>query len=255
MQFVTSAAEEIVKIRREQGGDPNRKDLLQLMIDASDEESHDSLSTGEIITDSMTFMLAGYETSSNFLMFASYLLALNPEIQEKLFQSISLYMEENSGKSMYDACNEIEYLDMVANEVFRVYPPGYLIIRNCVEPCTVEGMRFEKGNTIFVPVYNLHRDEEIWPEPEKFDPDRFLPSVAEKRHPCSHLPFGFGPRNCVGMRLAILESKMALMEVISKYRIVVSPETEVPLELKVAITLTVKEGLFLKFESRSISEE
>jgi cytochrome P450 len=245
---LTDAARKIVEMRSKEGRDIARKDLLQLLIDAGDGDS--KLSTGEIVADAVGFMLAGYETTSVALSFITYLLAKNPEAQEKLANEINDYFEENPDKSMYDATHEIDYVDMVVEESFRIYPPAPGIIRLCNEKCVINGISITPGVQVFVLTYNIHMNPDIFPEPEKFIPERFTPEQKAKRHPCAYLPFGFGPRNCVGMRFALMEAKMALIEIVRNFRIELSPETKEPLETELGSTMRPKHGVHVIFHSR-----
>lgn len=119
----------------------------------------------------------------------------------------------------------------------------------------VPGTEFviEKGNNILIPVHNIHRDPEIYPQPEKFDPSRFNPEVASSRHPMAYLPFGDGPRNCIGLRFGKIQSKIGLVALLRNFKFSPSKQTEIPLILSnKTFTLSTKHGIHLRVERVSI---
>ncbi|XP_030586628.1 thromboxane-A synthase-like isoform X2 [Archocentrus centrarchus] len=203
----------------------------------------------EIVGQAFVFLLAGYETSSNTLAFTCYLLALHSECQLKVQEEVDDFYTRYESAD-YTNVQELKYLDMVICEALRLYPPGFRFAREVDHDCVVNGQFLPKGITLEIPAGFLHYDPEHWPEPEKFIPERFTPEAKASRHPFVYLPFGAGPRNCVGMRLAQLEIKMALVRLFHSFSIVACSETKVPLELKSSSTLGPKNGVFVKITRR-----
>uniref|UniRef100_A0A3B4H085 Thromboxane-A synthase n=1 Tax=Pundamilia nyererei TaxID=303518 RepID=A0A3B4H085_9CICH len=203
----------------------------------------------EIVGQAVIFLLAGYETSSNTLAFTCYLLALHPECQLKVQKEVDDFYTRHDSPD-YTNVQELKYLDMVICEALRLYPPGFRFAREIEHDCVVNGQQLPKGAILDIPAGFLHYDPEHWPEPEKFIPERFTPEAKAARHPFVYLPFGAGPRNCVGMRLAQLEIKMALMHLFHNFSIKACSDTKVPLELKSSSTLGPKNGVFVKITRR-----
>ncbi|XP_054475317.1 thromboxane-A synthase [Anoplopoma fimbria] len=208
----------------------------------------------EIVGQAFVFLLAGYETSSNTLGFTCYLLAIHPECQCKVQQEVDDFFTRHESLD-YTNVQELKYLDMVISEALRLYPPGFRFARDIDEDCVLNGQVLPKGATLEIPAGFLHYDPEHWPEPERFIPERFTAEAKASRHPFVYLPFGAGPRNCVGMRLAQLEIKMALVRLFRRFSIVACSETKVPLELKSSSTLGPKNGIFVKIQSRDLGED
>ena len=249
--YFEGVVKEIIKSRRQQGLSV-RKDLLQLMMNANDEttvEGVSRLSDEEIVAQSIVFLLAGYETSSNTLAFTLYFLAVNPDVQDKLRKEISEALESNAKKPLYDVAQNIEFLDCVIKEAQRLCPPAAQINRECSEDYDLNGIHIPAGTEIIIPIYAIHRDPDAWEEPEKFDPERFRGPSKDARHAFQFIPFGAGPRNCIGMRFALLEIKVALVRILAKYKFVQSPETQVPLVIHTGATLSAKDGVRVRVES------
>jgi len=249
--YFLGIVDEIIKSRRQQGLTV-RKDLLQLMMMAKDEttvEGVSRLTDEEIVAQTVFFLLAGYETSSNTLSFTAYFLATNPDIQEKLRTEIKEAMESNTDISLYDLTHSIEYLDCVIKESQRMCPPGAQSNRECSEDYDLNGIHIPAGTEIVIPIYALHHDPDAWLNPEMFDPERFRGPSKDAIHAFQFLPFGAGPRNCIGMRFALMEIKIALVKILLKYKFVQSPETQVPLVLHPGGTLSARDGVHVRVES------
>ena len=229
------------------------RDLLQLMLEAHDEnaetESSGYLSNDEIVAEIVAFMLAGYDTTSNALSYTAYLLALNPMIQDRLVREINEYYDVNPDSSLYDAAESIEYVTMVLYESLRMYPPAPRTSRDCNQTCAVtDKLIIEKGVSFNFPIFLLHRNPEYWPNPDQFDPERFNPN--EHSYPTfAFLPFGEGPRNCIGKRLALLEAKMTLVAIFKELHFKRTADTEVPLDLCFGFTISPKNGVKLSIAS------
>lgn len=224
---------------------------MHLMLTAHEQFNGDDVSKltdEEIIGQCLVFLLAGYETSSNTLGYITYYLALNQEVQDKLREEITSAVKTNPDSSLYDLAHSIEYLDCVINETLRLNPPLAQLSRECVEDYDFKGIRIPAGFEVTVPVYSLHRDPVAWSDPERFDPERFLSPAKDNRHPYQFMPFGLGPRSCVGMRFALMEIKITLVKFLLKYRVVRSPETQVPLKIVAGITLIAKDGVHVQIE-------
>jgi len=236
----------VTKIIEERKRKPmtDKPDFLQLLINASQdghkvEAVHDTeishnvgagkgnpLTEHEIVSQCFLFLIAGYETTAVTMTNTAYLLALFPEVQEKCYQEV-LDTVGHEKVTYGHTQNKLPYLDAVIAEALRLFPPAVRFDRQCKEEYELSpGVVIPKGAIISVPVYVIHHDEEHWPEPEKFDPDRFSPEEKAKRNPFTYLPFGYGPRNCVGMRFAQMEMKMILANAISKYKFLPCDKTE-----------------------------
>ena len=251
-EYFQEVATEILKARRQQGFS-GRKDLLDLMMHATDEtttEGVSRLSDEEVVAQSVVFLLAGYETSSNTLAFTLYYLVVNPEMQEKLRTQIREALETNAKKGcLYDIVKNIDYLDCVIKESQRLCPPAIHVNRECHEDFDLSGIHIPAGTEVVIPIYALHHDPDAWEDPEKFDSERFRGARKDTHHPFQFLPFGGGPRNCIGMRFALLEIKIALVKILMKYKFVRSPETQVPVVLHPGATLSAKNGVLVRVET------
>ena len=230
------------------------QDLLRLMLEAHDEDAETKsggyLSNNEIVATVATIMLAGYETTSNALSYTAYLLALNPTIQDRLVREINEYYDVNPDSSLYDAAESIEYVTMVLYESLRMYPPVPRTNRECKHTCAVtDELIIEKGVDVSFPIFLLHRNPEYWPNPDQFDPERFNPNNEQSYPTFAFLPFGEGPRNCIGKRLALLEAKMTLVAILKELHFKRTADTEVPLGLSVGITMSPRNGIKLSIAS------
>ncbi|XP_064615694.1 cytochrome P450 3A24-like [Liolophura sinensis] len=237
LQYLDSILTSTMKNRRETG-DSKRKDLLQLLIEAKLEDSQVNpqdptnggiakrdLSDIEIRAQAIVFMLAGYETTATTLSFMSYLLANHPDIQRRLCMEIDDVLE---GKTPdYVNIQQLPYLEMCLHESMRLFPPILRLSRGAEEDISIKGHFISKGTGISVPVYVLHRDPEYWPNPDKFDPERFSPQNQDKNHPFALIPFSAGPRNCVGKRMALVAAKIAMATVLQKVSFEITAETQV----------------------------
>ena len=172
---IVEVADGLIKARHMSSNKHHYKDLLQLMIDATAEDKGEKrrLTNEEILAQCFTFIAAGYETTANALTYTAYLLALNPDIQDKLIGQIKEYFARHPNVSLYDMAQELTYLDMVVQESLRLYPPAPVTARHCTETTTVGEVVIPKGVQVTVPIWHIHHNAEHWSDPEKFDPERY----------------------------------------------------------------------------------
>lgn len=114
---------------------------------------------------------------------------------------------------------------------------AFLTSRSCTKSCVLKGIKIPKDSPILIPVYSIHRDPSIYPNPEKFDPERFSPAAKQSRNPYTYMPFGHGPHNCIGMRFAQMEMKLVLARILKKYRLEVAPDTKIPPDVRIKALL------------------
>ncbi|XP_031719083.1 cytochrome P450 3A30 isoform X1 [Anarrhichthys ocellatus] len=248
------------KIRAERNGssDKNLGDILQHMINSqtanapSKEKQNKGLTDHEILSQATMFVFTGYETSATTLVFLAYNLARNPEVMKRLQEEIDSTFP-NKGAVQYEDLMQMEYLDSVVNESLRLYPPAGRIDRVAKETVKISGITIPKDMMVMIPVYALHRDPELWPEPEEFKPDRFSTQNKQSINPYTYLPFGYGPRNCLGMRFALVLVKLALVEVLQNYSFSVCGETEIPLTMDPKSLVGPLNPIKLKVGTRSIT--
>ncbi|XP_059053420.1 probable cytochrome P450 6a13 [Achroia grisella] len=232
-----------------------RNDFLQTLIDLMNgqivsengdiKRVHDfPFSMNDVAANAMLYMIAGYETSAKTGQFAAYQLALNPHIQTKVRDEIDRVLAKYDGECTYEAQNEMIYLNMVLDETMRLYPALRAIFRRCNKPYKLPNsdVVIEEGTLVFVPIQAIHMDPQFYPEPEKFDPERFAPEKKAKFHPCQWMPFGEGPRKCLGARQGYIQSKLALIKMLQKYELVLDERTAVPLKLKTSCLVWAAEG-------------
>ncbi|XP_015674990.1 cytochrome P450 3A24-like [Protobothrops mucrosquamatus] len=249
-----------IKEDRQKENHTNRVDFLQLMVDSQaaantsgEANSEKALTDKEILAQSIIFIFGGYDTIGITLSFVSYCLATHPDVQEKLYQEINETFP-NQAPPTYEAIQHMEYLDMVVNETFRLYPPAERLDRVCKKTVEIHGVTIPEGTVVVVPVFVLHRVPEYWPEPEEFRPERFSKENKESRDPYVFLPFGAGPRNCIAMRFALLVLKMGLVVVLQKIRFQTCKETTIPLELDNRGFVQPKNPIKLKLLPRTVVE-
>ncbi|XP_044265598.1 cytochrome P450 6k1-like [Tribolium madens] len=202
----------------------------------------------KVAAQALTFFSAGNDTTSLTITFALYELALNTDIQDRLRKDIRKQYEAH-GDFTYEAIQEMKYLDMVLSETLRKYPLTSFLNRESVSNYTFEdsGLTIDKDTSILIPVAGLHYDEKYFPNPEKFDPERFSDENKTKIVPYTYLPFGDGPRICIGQRFATVVSKVALAYVLKDFAVEKTGATNVPLQLDPKVMFIVdKNGVHLK---------
>jgi len=242
---------EVLRSRMANPPSPPPVDALQLCIEAAGKEGR--ITEDEIVAHEFIFILAGYETTAAALNFTTYLLACHPEVQARLQQEIDDCLGPE-GKPTYDSVTELEYLDMVLCESMRVYPPIPLHIgRWASKTTTICGKTIPQGTGVLAAVWSLHHDPAFWSDPWRFDPERFAPANRDNIIEMTYMPFGDGPRNCIGRRFALMEAKMALVEVFRKFTVTTSDQTPSPLPLRnKGLTLAVVgDNLWLAATRRS----
>ncbi|XP_006889807.1 PREDICTED: cytochrome P450 3A9-like [Elephantulus edwardii] len=257
LNFFASVTKRL-KEQRQESGCRDRVDFLQLMIDSQAEvgsehseasQSLRALTDEEISAQAITFIFAGYETSSLALSYVAYNLATHPETQARLQEEIDRACPSKANPT-YEVLLKMEYLDMVINETLRLFPVGGRLERMCKKTIEIHGVTIPKGTVVIVPTYVLHRDPEYWPEPEEFRPERFSKENERARDPYVFLPFGAGPRNCVGMRFVVLSMKAALVSLLQNFSLETCTETTIPLELSTNLLMQPKKRILLKLTPR-----
>ncbi|XP_068444749.1 cytochrome P450 3A27-like [Clinocottus analis] len=252
--FFTNVLE---KIRAERTGSSpqNSRDFLQNMINsqtankASKGKQNKGLTDHEILSQAIMFMFAGSETSTTTLVFLAYNLATNPEAMKRLQEEIDSTFPDK-GAVRYEDLMQMEYLDSVVNESLRLYPPAGRLDRVAKETVKISGITIPKDMVVMIPVYALQRDPELWPQPEDFTPDRFGKQSAQSVNPYAYMPFGVGPRNCLGMRFALMMVKLALVEMLQNFSFSVCAETEIPLKMNPKGLVGPLNPIKLKLETR-----
>ncbi|CAO2630630.1 Cytochrome P450 3A1 [Lemmus lemmus] len=242
-----------VKENRLASNRKHRVDFLQLMMNtqnnSKDKESHKALTDMEIIAQSINFIFAGYETTSSTLAFALHSLATHPDIQKKLQEEIDMALP-NKAPLNNDKVMEMEYLDMVLNETLRLYPNGLRLDRVCKKDVEINGVLLPKGSVVVIPVYALHHDPQYWPEPTEFRPERFSKENKGSINPYVFMPFGNGPRNCIGMRFALMMMKLAITKVLQNFSFQPCKETQFPMKISRKAILVPEKPIVLKVVPR-----
>ncbi|XP_059482605.1 cytochrome P450 9e2-like [Neocloeon triangulifer] len=226
----------------------SRPDMVQLLIDARKADPTKKITDMDIASQAFTFFLGGFDTTATAFSFISHELARHPEIQSKVRDEIRKVMAENGGKVNYDGTKELKYMDMVISEVLRLHPAAPMSDRMCESNCSFPDfdLTIEKGTSIALPIYGLHTDPDYFPDPFKFDPERFNDENKKNIKPFTYLPFGEGPRNCIGKRFALLELKLGLCKILNEFELEVCEKTNVtnPMQYNRKTTLMQPEGGF-----------
>ncbi|XP_051154138.1 cytochrome P450 6k1-like isoform X2 [Leptopilina boulardi] len=224
-----------------------RNDLIDLLIELKQSYENDpeqnngyKFDGDNLVSQAAIFFTGGFETSSTTMSFTLYELALHTEIQKKLRLEIDEALKANGGKITYDMVMTLPYLDMVISETLRFYPILPFLDRVALQDYKIPetNLIVEKGTPIIIPMLGLHQDSQYFSHPEIYDPERFSEQNKKSLTPCVYIPFGEGPHICIGQRLGLLQSKLGIIHIISKYEISINKKTPVPIELDPKAFLT-----------------
>ncbi|XP_072764790.1 probable cytochrome P450 6a14 isoform X1 [Anoplolepis gracilipes] len=222
-------------------------------IDKSPSTNINRLTFLQAAAQAFVFFAAGFETSSTTATFCLYELAQQQDLQDKLRNEIDEILKKH-GELTYNAVNEMTYLHKVINETMRKYPPIPFLNRICTEEINLPttNIHVPKGMTISIPILGLHRDPSIYPDPDKFDPERFNEDKLASRHHYAYLPFGEGPRVCIGARFGYIQTKVGLVNLLSRFKFNLDPRTTVPIisDPKSSV-LAAKDGIYLTIKIRN----
>jgi len=235
---------EILEPRRGDGAE--RGDLLSMLMSARDPETGSSMSDKELRDQIVTIFLAGHETTANALGFAWWLLAQNPETEAKLHEEVDRVLGDR--RPTYADLPNLRYCKMVFEETLRLYPPAHTLSRRAVNEDVIGGARIRASSLVSISPYVTQRNPHLWPDPERFDPERFTPDKVAARHRFAYLPFGGGPRICIGMGFALAEAQVILASIAQAFRVKLVPGHKV--EPRATLTLRAATGIQVTLEPR-----
>jgi len=228
-------------------GSSNKGDLLDMLMEARDEETGEGMSDRQLRDEVMTLILAGHETTANALTFTFYLLSKHPDVMRRLAKEVDDVL---GGRSPQLAdLPKLSLTKRVLEESMRLYPPAWMFERQALEDDEINGFHVAKGSVIGVCTYVLHRDPDNFENPEGFDPDRFLTDPKD-RAKYTYLPFGGGTRVCIGNAFAMMEAQIVLAKIVQSYRLDLLPHTV--MKLDPVVTLRPRGGLKMKMTPRGL---
>jgi cytochrome P450 len=235
----------IINERRASGED--RGDLLSMLISARDEEGDGSGMTDEQLRDeAMTIFLAGHETTANALTWTWYLLSQHPEIEARLHAEVDEVLK--GALPTAEDFPRLRYTEMVFAEAMRLYPPAWVIGRRALGDYQINGYKIPARSILLMSQYVTHHDARFFPDPFRFDPERWTPEARESRPKFSYFPFGGGPRVCIGESFAWMEGALVLATIAQRFRMRLAPGH--PVEMQPLVTLRPKHGMLMILESR-----
>jgi cytochrome P450 len=218
----------LIQTRRASG--ERRDDLLSALLAAVDEESGARMSDRQLRDEMMTLFLAGHETTASALTWTWYLLSQHPDVEAKLVEEVHRVLRGRAPAAA-DLPN-LPYTEMVVRETIRLYPPAPGFAREPIEDVTIGGYEVSKGSLVTVNIYALHRDGRFFGDPERFEPERFAPGWEDRIPRYAYLPFGGGPRVCIGNGFAMMEARLILTTMLQRCRLSLEPAQEiVPIQL------------------------
>ena len=235
----------IIDERRQHSSD--RGDLLSMLLLARDEENGARLTDTQVRDEAMTLFIAGHETTSNALTWTWHLLSQHPDVERRLHEEIDAVLADRVARAD-DAAN-LPYTRMVLAESMRCYPPAWGIGRRAIDNVEIGGYTIPGGTIVLVSQYLLHHDARFFPEPERFDPDRWLPEGQQGRPKFAYFPFGGGNRVCIGESFAWIEGILLLATLAQRWRLQRLETSPVP--MKALITLRPGRPIRMRARSRT----
>ncbi|CAL1686479.1 unnamed protein product [Lasius platythorax] len=258
-EFFKRIVGETIRTREEQG--IVKPDMMHLLMQAQDKDGpiNHKMTLDDIVSQAFIFFLAGFETSSTLMCFVAHELAVNPDIQNRLREEVQQYLAE--GEMSYESLSKMTYMDMVISETLRKYPPVIFIDRLCTKsyelPPSKPGYKsliVESNSVMMIPVYGLHRDPKYFPNPDKFDPERFSEENKDNIVPYTYLPFGLGPRKCIANRFALMETKILVAHLLQKFILKRTEKTVEPVVFdKKEFNMQPEGGFWIGLEKRETS--
>lgn len=256
-------AYQAVDVRRKNPLPDGKKDILQILLDAETEEEEvkDEVTNGQLKVDkkmsstelsvnTAMLLIAGFGTTSVALSFVCYMLANHPDIQERVRDEVRQVRRKYGTLDYTAVAQGLKYLSCVVDETLRVFPVVVsFTTRSAREGFEYKGVKYSAGLSIMSPTMVVQKDPKAWTEPERFDPDRFLPENVAQQHGMAYQPFGQGPRNCIGKRLALIEIIYTVGRIVERFSLEPGPSQKENLELRFySMVCEPREGPWIKFK-------
>jgi cytochrome P450 len=232
--------------RKHRVGPDKENDLLSMLMQVRDADTGEGMSDQQLHDSVMTMIIGGHETTANTLAWTWYLLTQNPDVEQRLFEELDQVL--GGRDPALEDLPKLQYLNRVLDEVLRLYPPAWMLARRALQEDVISGYRIPAGSLVYFSPYMVHRHPAHWPDPERFDPDRFLPEHNENRARFAYFPFGGGPRQCIGGSFAMMELQLVLAVGLQRFRPRLAPGHQV--SPKLMITLRPRDGVKLVLEPR-----
>ncbi|MGO8949827.1 MAG: cytochrome P450 [Ktedonobacterales bacterium] len=236
----------IIAERHRSGGE--RDDLISMLLHARDEETGESMNDRQLHDEIITLLLAGHETTAVALTWTWYLLSMHPSVERRLHDELHTVLAGRTPTA--NDLPQLTYTRMVIEEAMRLYPPVWSILRRAVADDDIGPYHVPAGTSIFISPYAVHRHTAFWEDPEAFDPERFTPERSGGRPHFAYVPFGGGPRQCIGNTFAMTEAQLILATIAQRYRL--RPVNARAVEPNPLITLRPKGGLLVQLERTSV---
>lgn len=232
-----------IDARRASGED--KGDLLSMLLMAQHEDG-ERMTDRQVRDEAMTLFGAGHETTANALTWTWYLLSQHPDVQARLHEELDSVL---GGRPLtLDDLPKLTYTEQVIKESMRLFPPAFVVTRSAIDNTEVGGFEVKKGEIVIVSIWGMHRNPNFFPEPHRFDPERFSPENEKALPKYAYLPFGGGPRVCIGNAFAMMEAKVALASIAQHYTLDLAPGHQVePVRM---FTLRPKYGMKMRVSAR-----
>ncbi|MEM1275131.1 MAG: cytochrome P450 [Pseudomonadota bacterium] len=225
---------------------PRRDDLMSLMLEAEDAKTGRKMTPEELRDNMLAFLVAGHETTALALAWSLYLVALDQRVQDRLAEEARAACGQGPAEGSH--LDKLGYHRQVIEEAMRLYPPAGMLSRDAQTADELCGREIRKGDTVILPIYALHRHRLWWENADQFNPENFAPSKSKDRSRYLYLPFGAGPRICIGMNFAIIEAQIVLASLMAKFRVTPVPG-KVPTP-EMVLTLRPGGGVPLRIDRR-----
>jgi cytochrome P450 len=231
---------DFIEQRRISGEKPN--DLLQLLLDSTDEETGEQMNNQQIRDEAITMFAAGHETSATGLSWLLFELAKQPEIVAKIRSESEIF----DNVPTFQQLMQMPYTRQVVEEGLRLYPPAWTMTRESIVDQEIEGFSVEAGTSLFLSVFELHRNPNLWRDPLTFNPENFSPENIKDRPKFNYLPFGAGPRICIGQQFAMMEMQLLLAALIKRFDFKSDPSHSVGMHPLIVLKSTNGIKLFVR---------
>jgi cytochrome P450 len=233
----------MVEERRKSSAQIN--DLLSMLMDARDEDGA-PMSAKQLRDEMATLLTAGHETTTLVLAWALFLIGSNPGVAERMSGELGFL---NGRAPEYEDLSRLRYTRNVAEETMRLYPPVWVLSRTAIGEDEMGGFKIPAGSEILIFPYVTHRHPKWWTEPDKFDPERFLPERTVGRLRGAYLPFGLGPRTCIGLNFAMTEILVVLAFIMQRFRVELAMDPA-KMKLDASVTLRPRAGVPIRIHKR-----